>query len=201
MYCCYLHNHSPPKNEMHTHPLTTTVIHFLLYRWGSQKKKRQWRIVTSKTESSLSAVSIILNDLTVFPLKSSLLCLFLTRAPNASYDSNFLSPFKYFNHGLPNLNERFVWSPQERYNWNITKEGKRQSIRYYCYLHNHSPPKNEMYTHPTAFKEVIHFETKDFYYLILIPHSFCISAKWTQQYFNCTHSTRLICHSHEVRVI
>jgi hypothetical protein len=135
--------------------VTTTVIQFLLSRWGSQKKKRQWRIITSKTESSLSAVSFILNDLTVFPLKSSLVSLFLTRAPNTSYDSNFFSPFKYFNHGLPNLNERCVWSPQERYNWNMTKEGKRQSIIYFCYLHKHSPPKHDMHTHASAFKEVM----------------------------------------------
>ena len=77
--------------------VTTTVIQFLLSRKGSQKKKRQWRIVTSKTETSLSAVNNIINYLKIFPLKSSLVSPFLTNAPNVSYDSNFFSPFQYFH--------------------------------------------------------------------------------------------------------
>jgi len=137
--------------------VTTTFLQFLLSRGESQKKKRQWIIVTSKTECSLSAVSIILNDLTIFPLKASLVSPFLTHAPNASNYSNFFSPFHYFNYGLPNLNERFVWRPQERYNWNTTTKGNRQSIMYYCYLHSHSPPKHEMHSHASAFKEVMQF--------------------------------------------
>jgi hypothetical protein len=78
--------------------VTATVIQFLLSRRGSQKKKRQWPIVISKTVSSLSAVSIIIGDSTIFPLKASLFSSFLTHVPNASYDSNFFSPFQYFHY-------------------------------------------------------------------------------------------------------
>jgi hypothetical protein len=88
--------------------VTTTVIQFFLSLGGSQKKKRQWRIVTSKTESSLLAVSIILNDLTIFPLKAPLVSPFPTHSPNASYDSNFFSPSQYFNYGLPWISS-FGW--------------------------------------------------------------------------------------------